>query len=1300
MASSQVQQSCRSSEQLESRTLLSASELIISQLLFSSSRFNERVEIYNTSETGIDLTGYVLADANGSALSEANITGGTIGAGESAVLYPAGTPFGYFLDTDYNIIPVEDWDSIELPTHDPWTISLWQTYDTYISDSTTHSNAVDTVPFDRAKGFPYRGSDLNSESTVHIELNSADVDNSIGANWSVAYRENGLGDPLGPGIAAPVSVELDDSNSPTSFGIRLTAKPESDVVLNVTSADPSNVLAVETVVITPEDWQRTTFRLTGPTDSIVDGDQIVSLRFSVNDALSSDEFDSVPDIITDVLVRDLDYASISISSPVVGEFATTADFVVELSMPTDVAVTVLFSTVEGSARASVDFTALVDHPVVFAPGETTVVVSVPVIPGDQLAAPKTFIGRVTRLISDDRNILIAEPVEVAVVGYRSGITTEFTPDGNAIVYLADSVLYASAVTGGEAVRLTEPSHYPRDVKSYAIAPDGQTVVYLSDHENVGRFELYSVSIGGGRSTKLNHALAAGHEIKGGFYSTAPPLISADSQYVVYRVDGPTEGYYDTGELYSVPIGGGDPLRLSTNASVLFAATISPDSRSVLFVAEADDSCPLCLYQVPITGGAGQWLVRPDDSPIVTKASYSPDGAAVIYINRSSRGGVFSVPATGGVATRINAELPINWSVESYEVSLDSSNIAYTIRDLSGGDGQVRISSLTRISDGAISQQTPNAEASLFPIGQDGFLIVSDSYPTEMWKFSRSIGEIERLPIESAGVSGFYVGVSDAEVFYTLMPEASPEELRAFRLDGGGSRIVNAVVSGHGSIRTSAVSPDGDLVAYIFEGADGLDVLLVNQNSQSGTATIGEDPGFLVTSPIGSTTDKRPQLSWAGTPHTESYDVWVNLDGTGVNVFQQRGLSAGSTSLDLPIDLEFGRYRVFVTARLSDGSVRDSQSHTFVVNQQIGTEVIGSTLDTNPTLSWQRVPGAVGYRLFVNNPGTPVVEDVIDSDPHSTGLISHQLSTALSTNDYRWWVRPIRDNGWLGAWSDAAEFSTGGRTKVRSNQNGDRLTSTPHFYWQAVPDAQAYEVYVSKDGSPNPLFRRAGLSSPGYPSPALSDGEYRVWVRTTLSDGSSVWGAVVRFSVAELSTQASQEPSEPIQPTQPVGAGIETTPTFTWPAIPSAWRYEIYLHNGTEAIDSRFISEASWTPSTPLAAGSWNWTVRPYTPHGYGVWSDPVHFNTYGRTELLTAVTSGSGLPILTWGPVAGAALYSLQVDSLTTSESKVIRVDGLTETSFTPAVPLTAGSYRAGVRAINGTVLGAWSIPSDFDVTA
>ncbi len=112
-----------------------------------------------------------------------------------------------------------------------------------------------------------------------------------------------------------------------------------------------------------------------------------------------------------------------------------------------------------------------------------------------------------------------------------------SPNGDWVVYIQDAEtneafeIWSVRLPSGSPVRLTGTLPANSWIPYFIISPDSTRVVFLSEQEALGVFELYSVPIGGpaAASVKLNGTFAAGAAIGG-------LAISPDSARVVYQAD--------------------------------------------------------------------------------------------------------------------------------------------------------------------------------------------------------------------------------------------------------------------------------------------------------------------------------------------------------------------------------------------------------------------------------------------------------------------------------------------------------------------------------------------------------------------------------------------------------------------------------------------------------------------------------------------------------------------------------------------------------------------------------------------
>jgi len=288
-----------------------------------------------------------------------------------------------------------------------------------------------------------------------------------------------------------------------------------------------------------------------------------------------------------------------------------------------------------------------------------------------------------------------------------------SPNSSTVVYAGDQdtdgiiELYSVPITGGTPTKLNGTLVFSQNVSvsDFLISPDGNTVVYQADQDTDGVFELYSVPITGGTSTKLNGTLQANGDV-----FTNDFIISPDGNTVVYQADQETDG---VNEIFSVPITGGIATKLNTtlpaNGDTDDFFLISPDSSTLVYIADQEINNVLELYSVPITGGTPTKLnaTLPTNGDVSTNDFLiSPNGTSVIYVAEQDADNVFeiySVPITGGTPTKLNGTLPVGGDVDDFILISPNSSLVVYIADQATND----VFELYSVSSNALS--TPNIE---------------------------------------------------------------------------------------------------------------------------------------------------------------------------------------------------------------------------------------------------------------------------------------------------------------------------------------------------------------------------------------------------------------------------------------------------------------------------------------------------------------------------------------------------------------------------------------------------------------
>lgn len=201
-------------------------------------------------------------------------------------------------------------------------------------------------------------------------------------------------------------------------------------------------------------------------------------------------------------------------------------------------------------------------------------------------------------------------------------------DSTVILVIGDDIVAASVATGEITPILTDV----RKLGLVDISPDGTRLVY-SRHSGSGR-GLYSLRLPAGAPTKISGPFGPGGTV-------LQFVISPDSSSVVYLADAEMNR---TDELYSVPIDGGEVVKLNrrlvpnepgsrSGGDVKEWFQVTPDSERVVYVADARTNNVRELFSTRIDGTDHTRLSdrMPAGGDVMPIFRLSPDGDKVLYV---------------------------------------------------------------------------------------------------------------------------------------------------------------------------------------------------------------------------------------------------------------------------------------------------------------------------------------------------------------------------------------------------------------------------------------------------------------------------------------------------------------------------------------------------------------------------------------------------------------------------------------------------------------------------------------------
>jgi Tol biopolymer transport system component len=240
----------------------------------------------------------------------------------------------------------------------------------------------------------------------------------------------------------------------------------------------------------------------------------------------------------------------------------------------------------------------------------------------------------------------------------------WTPENKIALFFPSphhQAIYTVPASGGKATQVT-PSGIPSHPR---WSPDGKRI-YL----RWGIGELASVPAGGGELSvipKPSDPMLIEASPGGG------NAISPDGKKIVFS--GGHKGLEGV-HIWTIPVGGGEPTRLTTPPTDNRFPCWSPDGKTIAFVSYRKNEKNAFLshiYTIPAVGGEVRQLTSESDGVAWSTIAWSPDGKLLAYFSKEA---VRIIPAVGGESRDAVKTGPIN-PHSGLAWSPDSTRLAYT-----------------------------------------------------------------------------------------------------------------------------------------------------------------------------------------------------------------------------------------------------------------------------------------------------------------------------------------------------------------------------------------------------------------------------------------------------------------------------------------------------------------------------------------------------------------------------------------------------------------------------------------------
>lgn len=401
-------------------------------------------------------------------------------------------------------------------------------------------------------------------------------------------------------------------------------------------------------------------------------------------------------------------------------------------------------------------------------------------------------------------------------------------------------------------------------------------------------------------------------------------------------------------------------------------------------------------------------------------------------------------------------------------------------------------------------------------------------------------------------------------------------------------------------------------------------------------------------------DSTPEVTWVSASEQIFFQLWVTdlssgqirrydalnieVDADGEPVLDDDGneIPLERRSFEIPEELPIGAYRVWVRGIGPDSTPGEwSQSLDF----RIGTRPVDlapgyetaiptpdrslithqPTFDRAPRLTWDVVPGATNYEVWVaTDPDTGARQRLnlgtTDGRIITVGT-AFQIPTPLQDGNHVFWVRALVQSETgptvVGAWSDPSRFTTVEAPVVLGplEESGVVTSLNPTVTWNQIHAAAAYEVLIHRQDSPPPFVQQIVNSTSFTIDRDVFAGEYTVWVRALGGTGTATSFSEPLFFTAtggRAVVDVIQSPDDPF------------FPEITWVGFDDAVSYDIFV--SFQGVDFDFITESitatdpetglvvtTFTPNMPLSEGDYRVWIRGVLPSGLTPWSLPVTF---------------------------------------------------------------------------------------------
>ncbi|MFN8444652.1 MAG: hypothetical protein U0175_27955 [Caldilineaceae bacterium] len=385
------------------------------------------------------------------------------------------------------------------------------------------------------------------------------------------------------------------------------------------------------------------------------------------------------------------------------------------------------------------------------------------------------------------------------------------------------------VTGGDPLMVSTELPELSKVVDFFVSPDESRVVYLIDQEEHERSALYSVELKNGHTTKLQFPRS--------MYDKVLKLgMMPDSEHLII-----TTGKDKQSQLFSISLHDGSAINLTPVSTGTWTEikyfTWSLDSKYIIYIADPELDSRDEIYSVPVGGGDSIKLNAnlPEGGDVVNNykghnISISADNMVIYQADQQidDQFELFSVPITGGTPKKLNGQLIANGDVDYFMMTPDRLSVVYVADQEQDGFSEIYNTTVDGTSSRKLNRivanaPIPNGDVYSMTIDQANSLILFQS-GDDLFKISTTDMGVTQINPTSLQLdhdwlrNKWWLNPDATQLLYLAHnkeQDSLRNELYAFSVNGGESKKVNAPLAIGGDVWEYYLSPDGSRL--VFQG---------------------------------------------------------------------------------------------------------------------------------------------------------------------------------------------------------------------------------------------------------------------------------------------------------------------------------------------------------------------------------------------------------------------------------------------------------------------------------------------------